>query len=409
MKPTSAFILAMTVLFPLNAADWSRFRGENGTGHAAGDYPVTFDTTKNLAWKVKLPGLGHGSPIVVKDRVFLQVAKKDASAVSLVCIDVAKGDIEWSKGLDIKPGRFHKKNNMASSTPCSDGERVFTVFWDGDGLNLLAYDFKGTELWNKPLGKYASEHGAGHSPMTVDGLVIVNFDQDKKAELLAFDVKTGERKWSTPREAHRASYTVPFLRSTGKDTKELVVGSTTTLTAYNIATGKPNWEYKLKWPDGKLLRAIGQPVEADGHILLYTGEGGTGRYMVSVTPTTDGNAKLDWDTKKGTPYVPGAVVVKDHAYWIGDDGIAGCMNIATGKMAWSERLLAKGVSASPILLGDQLLVIGEDGVCASFKATPTAMEKTSGAQLGEAVFATPAAANGKLYVRGADTLFCFKK
>jgi outer membrane protein assembly factor BamB len=409
MKPTFALILTMTVLGSIPAADWTRFRGENGTGHAEGDYPIPFDTTANLAWKVKLPGIGHGSPIVVKDRAFLQVAKKDASAVSLVCIDVAKGDIEWSKGIDIKPGKFHKKNNMASSTPCSDGERVFIVFWDGDGLNLYAYDLKGKELWNKPLGKFTSEHGAGHSPMTTDGLVIVNFDQDKKSELMAFDAKSGEPKWTAKREGHRACYTVPFLRSTGNETKELVVGSTTTLTAYNPATGKPNWDFKLTWGDGKQLRAVGQPVEVNGHVLLYTGEGGTGRYMVSVTPTTDGKAKLDWDMKKGTPYVPGVVVVKDHAYWISDDGIAGCMNVATGKMAWSERLLAKGVSSSPILLGDQLLVIGEDGVCASFKASTTGLEKNSGASLGEAVFATPAAANGKLYIRGADTLFCFKK
>ncbi len=409
MKPTIALLVLLAAFPSLHAADWTRFRGENGTGHAEGEYAVPFDTTKNLAWKVTLPGIGHGSPIVVKDRVFLQVAKKDGSGISLVCINAAKGDVEWSKGIDIKPGKFHKKNNMASSTPCSDGERIFMVCWDGEGLNLLAYDFKGTELWNKPLGKFASEHGAGHSPMTTDGLVIVNFDQDKKAELMAFHAKTGDLKWTTKRDGHRASYTVPFLRPTGKDTKELVVGSTTALTAYNPLTGKANWEYKLKWPDGKPLRAIGQPVDADGHILLYTGEGGTGRYMVCIQPTATGTPKLDWDTKKGTPYVPGAVVVKDHAYWVSDDGIAGCMNVATGKMAWSDRLLAKGVSASPILLGDQLLVIGEDGVCASFKATPTALEKTSGAPLGEAVFASPAAANGMLYIRGAETLWCLKK
>ena len=388
------------------AADWPRFRGDNGTGIAVGEFTWPTDLDKATAWKLKLPGVGHGSPIVVGGHVFVQVAKADGTAVSLVSVNKATGDIEWSKGLPTAPGKYHKKNSMASGTPCSDGEHVAAVFWDGAKLHLAVYDFAGKELWAKVLGSFTGDHGAGHSPMMVDGRVIVNFDQDGRAELLAFEAKSGEECWRTTRAGKRTSYTTPLVRTTAAGRTELVVGTSTALSGYDPATGHATWEYPLSWPQGKALRAVGQPICIGGGVAMTCGEGGEGRYMLCVTPQVKSAVKLTWDSRKGTPYVPAPVLVKGHLYWVGDDGLAACAEADTGKVSWSERLHGRGVSSSPVVLGAQILSIAEDGSSATFTASTTGLEKTRGPSFAEVVYATPAAADGRVYVRSVHHLWC---
>lgn len=409
-------LLALLLLpAALPAADWTRFRGPNGTGLADPATPTRFALTTDLTWMVKLPGVGHGSPIVVGDKVFLQAASEDGSSRSLVCVNVSDGKVAWEKKLlDGKTAKTHKKNNLAAGTPCSDGERVFGVVWDGTGLTMTAHDLKGNEVWKKGLGSYSSEHGFGHSPVVVGGLVIFNFDQDGAAELVAHDAKTGEQKWRAERKAHRACYTAPFLlEQKGKPT-QLIVGSTTTIDSYDPTSGKVNWTFTVPWGDAaKQLRAIGQPVFAGGHVIVYTGEGGKGRLMVAVKPDGKGDVSKDglaWKLTKDTPYVPGVLVHEDHLYWVSDDGIASCADPKTGKVKWSERLPGvKGVSASPILIGDTMMVVGEDGTAVSFKVNPKEMKEVERSDVGETVFATPAAAGGKLFIRGGTHLFCIGK
>ncbi len=409
--------IALGILFlPIGLAraeDWTRFRGPNGTGVADPTTPTEFDLKQNLAWKHKFEGeLGHGSPIVVGDKVILQTASTNNKRRSILCLNANTGKVEWQEFAKVSEGKVHKKNNLASSTPCSDGERVFNVYWEGTSLGLEAWTLKGERLWSKDLGSYASEHGAGHSPMVHDGIVFVNFDQDGAAELLAFDAKTGEKKWIEKREAHRASYTVPFILETKGKADQLIVGSTKTVDSYDPKTGKSSWSYTLQWPTQKPLRAIGQPILAAGNIVTYTGEGGAGRYMVSVKTDGKGDTTKDglaWELKKNTPYVPGAVVSNDHLYWLNDDGVAGCADAKTGALKWNERALAKGISASLLLVGERIFAIGEDGKAVSFPADLSKLGELKKSDLGEPVFATPAAANGKLYLRGGTHLFAIQK
>src|SRR5262249_54195381 len=137
----------------------------NGSGTAEGKLPpLEWSATKNVLWKVEIPGLGHSSPIVVKGLVFLQSATRDGSQRMLLCYDAATGDLKWTKTA---PGQkvptAHAKNSLASSTPASDGERVFALFWDGRVVTLQAYDLAGKDLWSASLHGYISQHGAGMS------------------------------------------------------------------------------------------------------------------------------------------------------------------------------------------------------------------------------------------------------
>jgi outer membrane protein assembly factor BamB len=395
------------------AADWPRFRGPNGTGVAADAAPVQFDLKTDTAWKTELPGGGWGSPIVVNGKVFVQCAAESGTARQLVCVDAATGKIAWTADVDAAaPPGMHKKNSAASGTPASDGERVYAAFWVGNDIAIHAFDFAGKPVWNTTVGKFIGQHGAAHSPMTFDGMVYFNLDQDGAAELVALDAKTGKVAWRKPRKAQRSSYTTPLVVEEKGKPAQLVVGSTTTVDSYDPKTGDVNWTYTIKWANpNKQLRAIGQQVVAGGNVVTYCGEGGAGRYAVAVTLGGKGDvsktAKV-WETgnREKTPYVPSMIAHKGHLYWVTDTGFASCADAKTGKVLWTDKVFELAVSASPILIGDTFLAIDEGGNVASFKLSPSGLGDVEKSAIGQTVYATPAAADGKLFIRGGKFLFC---
>lgn len=392
-----------------SAADWSRFRGPNGTGIAEGELPK-IDPKKPL-WKAEVPGRGAGSPVIVNGKVFLQTASADGKTRTLLCFDARDGKKLWAQEVPGATAKTHAKNTLASNTPAADGEGVYCVWWDGSGVALHAYDLAGKEQWRASLGGYVSQHGPGMSPVLYDGLVYVNVDDDTHAELVAFDAKSGQKKWGAPRKHHKACYTSPFVLERGGKV-ELVLGTTTSVTSYEPATGKRNWNYDLEWPKGTaMLRAVGQPVLAGGNVVVYCGEGGNSRYVVAVKPAGPDNsppAGRAWEARKQIPYVPSVIARNDLLFWVHDDGRAGCTQAKTGKVLWEESLFSGATTASLVAAGDQLLAISEKGQVAVLKAD-TEFEQVSKAELGEGVFATPALADGRVYVRGAAHLYCFGK
>jgi len=403
--PTALIVTASLLATTTIAADWPRFRGPNGAGTSTEKVSLQF-SEKELLWKTAIPGVGHSSPVIVGKNVYLQTAAKDGSTRSLLCVNAETGKITWSTNIPGHQGKTHKKNTTASGTPACDGERVFAGFWDGEKVSVLGFDLEGKILWTTELGTYASQHGFGHSPIIYGGLVIVNFDQDGAARLVALDAKTGKEKWSTKREAHRASYSTPILLERDGKT-ELIVGTTTSIDGYEPDTGKVKWSYPIKWESGEMpLRAVAGPVMAGDLVLLAMGDGGGSRYMVAVNPTGTKPAKV-WDTKKDSTYVPCPLIHEGYVYWVNDSGLAICAEAKTGKVQWSERVFSKGVSASPILVNGVILAIAEDGKAIAFKASPKEIDRLPPSSVGEAVFASPAVANGRLFIRGASYLFCY--
>ncbi|MDB5308570.1 MAG: afsK 1 [Gemmataceae bacterium] len=400
-------VLALTFAVTLSAADWPRFRGPNGTGVADGPLPPV--DAKTALWKVPVPGRGVSSPIVVGGKLFLQTASDDGSKRLLLCINPADGKTVWTRELAGAKGKTHAKNSLASGSPAGDGERVYCTAWDGDGLNLVAYDLAGKELWTQPLGSYVSQHGPGHSPVTHAGLIFVNMDQDGGAVLLAFDAKTGEKKWAAGRKPYRASYSTPFVLERPGRPAEIVLGTTTAVTGYEPLTGKVLWSYAINWPAGTMpLRVVGSPVAAAGLVICYCGDGGGARYAVAIDPDGREPAKV-WEATKGpTPYVPCMLAKDDLLFWIADNGIACCAEAKTGKVLWEERVSVKDVTASPVLVGDEILVIAETGRVYVLKAGRE-YELVRTGDIGQPVSASPAVADGKVYVRGATHLFCFGK
>jgi outer membrane protein assembly factor BamB len=364
---------------------------------------------KKPLWKVEVPGRGVGSPIIVGDKVFLQTASKDGKTRTLLCLNAADGRTAWAEDMPASTGSTHAKNSLASSTPASDGQSVYCAWWDGSGVSLHAYDMKGKEKWQASMGRYVSQHGPGMSPMLHYGLVFVNVDDDQHATLVAFDAKTGEKKWQVLRKAYRASYSTPFILKRDDKPAELVLGTTTSITSYEPATGKVNWNYDIVWPNGKMpLRVVGSPVYANGMIVMACGDGGGSRYMLAINPDTKTPAKV-WDLARETPYVPCMLVKGDLLFWITDKpGLACCAEAKTGKVLWSERVFEKEVTASPVMVGNDILAVGESGDVVVFKAERD-FDSVAKMNLGEAVYASPAVADGKVFIRGTSHLFCFGK
>jgi outer membrane protein assembly factor BamB len=390
------------------AENWPRFRGPNGEGVSASkNIPVTWTEGDSAIWKTVLPGVGHSSPVIWGDRLFVQSAT--ATERMLVCIRVTDGKELWAHRAPGAKAHIHDKNSWASSTPATDGKRVYAAFWDGDGLSLRAFEVDGKPLWQRDLGGFKSQHGAGLSPIVFEDRVIVVNDQDVSAAILAFNASDGKPLWTTPRGHYRACYSTPFLLERPTIAPELVVGSTMGLAGYDPRTGKELWKWDWKFV-GMPLRTVASPIYGQGIILLNSGDGSGPRNTVAVRLEGAGKAtkaSLAWQNKRDFPYVPCLLVHGDYVYSVTDDGIAGCHELKTGREIRRERLNCS-VTASPILIDGKVYAVSDQGDVYVFEAAPE-FKLLGRSPIGEAVTASPAAADDRLFVRGEKHLICIGK
>jgi outer membrane protein assembly factor BamB len=410
------FWLALIFLLPVCglavAGDWPRFRGPNGAGIAEDkDVPVKW-TAENVLWKTAIPGIGHSSPIVCKGCVFLQSASEDGDKRWLLCLDALKGNILWRRSVAGQTAHTHQYNSLASSTPAADGERVYAAFWDGRAIHLGAYDFKdGKPLWEHNLGSFKSQHGFGHSPMLVDGKVILANDQDGSSHLLAFDAKSGAKAWQTERKPYRACYSTPILRAKPDGGQELIVASTAGITGYNPVDGKANWWYTWKFARAP-LRTVGSPILAGNLLLATSGDGAGDRDVIAVKLGDHGDVStgnLVWQNRKNYPfpYVPCLLSHGEYLFGVHDKGIASCHLARSGEEVWSRRL-GSGFTASPILVDGKIYAVSQKGVVYVF-AAEAEFKLLAENSIGEAVSSSPAVADNRLFIRGEQHLFCIGK
>jgi outer membrane protein assembly factor BamB len=406
------------------AKHWERFRGPNGTGTTSDkNIPLTFSTTDNVLWKVEVPGAGNSSPVVWGTHLFLHAASKDGKERTLLCLDTADGKVRWQKSIPGQPAKIRADSSLASSTPTTDGQAVYVSFWNGKDVFISAYDFAGKELWSKNLGTFNSQHGPGASPILYRDMLILANDMDKDdfttkvpnarpSMLVALDKRTGRLLWEMPRTAERTCYSAPFLLNRpGQEEPELVVTSTTAVTGYSLATGARLWEAK-GWQEHAVkvpMRTVASPALV-GDILCVCSGGDAGRFAIGLAIPGPGSSQPPqrvWENRKDFPYVPSPVARGEHVYFVNDAGMAGCFHATTGKRVWFERL-ADAFHASPLLIDDKLYAVSVAGDVYVFAAEPT-LRLLARNELGETVRATPAVADGRLYIRGARHLYCIGK
>jgi outer membrane protein assembly factor BamB len=426
-------LLLLATPVPDATSAWPQWRGPGSQGISSETgLPVEWSATKNVRWKTEIAGRGHSSPIVWGNRVFLTTAiegelVQGAKAVKhmdegkeflhpdamgadhkqtlkVLCLEADTGKLLWeSTAWEGTPyDSRHKRASFASQTPVTDGERVYAFF---GAQGLYAYDFEGKLVFKVDLGGVPNMGvGDGTSPVLWRDRLILLCDEDtgEKSFVAAFDAKTGKEVWRTPRKVQVNWSTPIVVNANGHD--ELVAGGYETITAYDPATGKELWRSK-----GLESNAVPTPVAA-GDIVVLT-SGSPNKVAVAIRSGGAGDItdtpRILWKYAKGTAYVPSPLFYGDYVYLMTDKGLITCLDAKTGEVKYEGARVPVPATfmASPVAYEGKLFLPSEDGDTFVIKAGPV-HEVLRTNPLGEPIYASPAISKGRIFIRGANHLFC---
>lgn len=414
-----------------HAADWPQFRGLQAAGvDASKPLPTEWNvtTSQNVRWQTPLPGLAHAAPIISGDRIYVATAvgpgkaelkvglygdidpveESGAQQWRLLALDRASGKILWNVlGYEgSSKVKRHTKATHCNSTPATDGNSIVAIF---GSEGLFCFDMAGKLRWKKDLGPMDSGYfavpsaqwGFGSSPVIHDGKVIVLCDVQTNSFLAAFDLKTGDELWRTPR-TDVPTWSCPTVVEAG-NRKQIVVNGWHHSGGYAFADGKELWRL-----DGGGDIPVPTPIFANGLIYLTSAHGKL-RPMRAIRPDATGdithsdpagtNAAIAWVHPRQGNYMQTPLAVSNRIYGCSDAGVLTCFDAMSGKIFYSERLgLAQGYTASPVSDGRNLYFPGETG---KVMVVPVAEKFSVIAtnDLGDVCMATPAISDGTLFFR----------
>jgi outer membrane protein assembly factor BamB len=394
-------LAVLTLATSSRAEEWPGWRGPRGDGTSHETHvPLRWSATDNVKWKAPIPGVGHSSPVVWGDRVFLTTCREKEQQRLLLCLDRRDGRALWERVVLTAPlERKHKLNSHASSTPATDGRRVYVSFLAAPRMQVACYDFDGNKVWQVSPGEFYSVHGFCSPPVLYKDMVILNGDQDHpSAFLVALDKQTGKERWRAPRPGIR-SYCPPLIvEAAGRP--QLVLSGAETVASYDPDTGKQLWVI-----DGPTEQFVASFVYHDG--LFFMTAGYPEFHMLAIRPDGAGNVTgthVAWRHTRGAGYVPSPVACGGHFFLVKDDGLASCHVARTGERKWLERL-GKHHSASPVAAGGHLFFTDDDGDTYVLTAGPK-FDLIARNKLGENCYASPAVSRGNVFIRTTGHLWC---
>ena len=403
LSASAAWLLSVSACL---AEDWPGWRGPRGDGTSTEkQVPVQWDAAKNegVLWKAAIPGDGHSSPIILGKRIFVSTALTDTQERVLLCIDRDSGKELWRRTVVTSAlERKHRENSYASSTPATDGEKVYITFLDGLDAVVAAYDLDGNQQWMVRPGQFTSVHGFSSSPVIFEDKVIVNGDHDGNAWIAALARKDGKTLWKIPRENKTRSYCTPLIRDIAGRTQAILSGSKC-VASYDPRNGQRHWII-----DGPTEQFVASVVYNQKHDMLFITGGYPDHHILGVKPNGQGNitgTHIVWRTNKGVSYVPSPISEGDYFVIVSDGGIASCFHAATGEMYWNERI-GPHAHSSIVSANGLVYCTTDDGATTVIKPGPK-FEVVSRNTLGEPCFSSPAISDGRVFVRGAKNLFCF--
>ena len=404
------------------AQEWTRFRGPNGSGiSAATGIPVTW-TDSDYNWKIDLPVKGSSSPVLWGKQIFLTGDDAGEKSRSILCLDANSGRIQWRRDYPFDDYRLHRDNDFASATPCVDQDGVVFVWSTPKQVLMIALDLKGEQMWRRDLGPLRGLHGSASSPIIADGLVLLANDQMNpkrfsfylpedtdwnpgKSFLIALDRKTGKTHWKIDRKSELTGYATPCIRRIGRRAEAIFTSTAHGITAVDLQSGKISWEIDQLWDD----RTVSSPQLHDDLVFGSFGRGLSGQRFVAVRPDKTGGAKgeLVYDVTKSVPLVPSFVVKDDLLFLWTDSGVVTCLDAPTGKVHWRKRV-GHSCYSSPIWIDGRLYGISKRGEVMVLAASKE-FKELGRVDLDEKTFATPAIANGVMYLRTRSRLYSLGK
>jgi outer membrane protein assembly factor BamB len=433
LGPLLILLLLLSASYPGAAAamgresagdDWNHWRGPEATG-AAPDAtpPLTWSETENIKWKVPIPGRGHATPVISKNRIFVLtsvdtgepvdgeadrphrgIAASNVQEFTVIALDRDSGKELWRRVArrSVPPAGTHPDGTWASGSPATDGEYVIADFGSS---GVYCYDVEGNLQWQHDLGDMGTHggFGEGSSPAIYGEIVVVLFDHTGQSFIAGFDRKTGTELWRTNRD-ESASWSTPLVIEV--EGKPQVVTNGTLIRAYDLYSGELIWECA-----GMTGNATATPVFADG--LLYVASGFNGAAAVAIRPAgargniTDTPAVV-WTYDKDTPYVPSPLLYGEYLYFLKiHNGILSCLKAGDGTVVYGPQRLPglDSVFASPVGAAGRVYIAGRNGTVLVIKHGPS-FEVMATNKIEDELYASPIMVGDRVYLRGTTHLYC---
>jgi outer membrane protein assembly factor BamB len=432
MRTYFRFLPALLLIAtPAPAADWPQWRGPSGQGYADDEkVPLEWSADKNLLWKVALPGAGHSTPIIWGNRVFLTCANANGTERIVLCVSAEEHKIIWKKSIRSDPDKtYAATSNHATASCVTDGKYVYAFFGTP---GLFCFDVDGKPKWHHKFGVLTSQTGwgVGASPMLFDDLVIQNCDNDypdfvppgtnpkdcAPASLVALNKTTGDVVWSTPRNQGKG-WSTPVLIAAPGGRVDLVLNGPLGVWGYDPKTGKEMWHCD-RYP-GTEENKFGEPMPLFRADRMYAAAGRANGFLQAIKLGGEGDVTksgLLWEvTRKGIRDVGSGILAGNYLiYTDGRTGQISCYDAKSGKQLFAEvpRGLRGGKGgaafyASPILLRGKVLCMHAEGITFVLEPGPTLkIVHKNVLSDGTDFSASPAVADGKLYLRSQIHLYC---
>jgi outer membrane protein assembly factor BamB len=393
-------VLCAFCAFSVSAQDWPQFRGPTGQGLSIeSDLPTEWSTTKNIAWKIPVPGRGWSSPVIAHRRAWLTTAVTERRNVSLRLLSFDAESGRPAQNVEVfridNAELLNLKNSHASPTPIVDDQRVY-VHFGSEGTAALTLD--GAIVWSTRQ-RCTTQHGNGGSPVLHGDVLIFTCDGFDAAYVVALDARTGKERWKTTRrQPWSQAYATPLVITVG-DASQVVSPAAHYAAAYDPATGKEIWRVRY---DGGFSN-VPRPVFAHGLVFIATGFNQP--ELIALRPDGKGDVtrEIVWRLARGVPFTPSPIVAGDYLFMVNDGGILTCVVARTGAIAWQQRVPG-AYSASPVLAGGHIYVASEEGVTTVFRPG-AAYQRVAVNQLDSGILASIAVANRSLFIRTEDSLY----
>lgn len=402
----------------VRAENWPQWRGpsNDGISHET-DLPVEWSNTKNVAWKLNMPGPAGSTPVVWEDKIFLTSAGPGGDLL-LLCIGT-DGKNRWERKVTGGDRAVRgDEGNSAAASPLTDGEHVWTFFANGV---LACYDFEGQEIWRDDLqklyGKFQIQFGLTSTPVLDGNRLYLQLLHSGAALVVALDKSTGEEIWkqnrpSDARAECEHSYASPMLYR-DNEREFLLTHGCDYIVAHSLSDGHELWRCGGLNPKGRYnetLRFVASPVAVPGLIVVPSAKNGP---VLALSPDASGDISDSaqsrlWTKSDNTPDVPSPLVVDGLVYLCHENGVLTCLDAASGKQYYQERAFSDRYRASPVY-GDGKIYLSARGGVVTVVEAGRDFEILSSNDMGEPMSASPAISGGRIYFRTFEALYAIEK